>query len=712
MRHQRISLRRATLALISALVSGALVAPGCTFEESSPSGSDEAEGLGAVAMALEIAPGLSLTTVTYEITGNDFRRAGSIDVRQSSTVSAVVGGIPVGTGYIVTLGATGTRDLTCSGSGSFDIVAGAVAQVSVSLVCRLPRQTGSVIIDGVLNVCPLIDDFSIAPASAIVGASIALSGNASDVDMAPSGLTYAWTSTRGTLFQGATPNAGLTCTEPGTAIVTLTVSDGDCTDQVVANVTCTEATGPGVGQIVINEVESNQGTPGDWVELFNVGTGPVDISGWLFRDDQDGRAYTIPFGTVVLPGAYYVLEEAAFGFGLGGNDMARIFRPDGSLVDSYAWSTHAPVTYGRCPNGVGEFTANPISTKGLPNACDVGSTDGGVDGGTDGGTDGGITALPWPGSETVVAVDVPSSFGSNLSGLTYQPASIEGFPVLWAALNGPSKVFRLIRNGANWIPDPNDGWQEGKLLRYPNGTGAPDAEGLTKAAWTGAFVYVATERNNDQSSVSRQSVLMFDTTAIGTELVALREWNLNSDLPVVGANLGLEAITWVPDTFLVANGFLDESTGAPYDPSLYPAHAGGVFFVGVEGTGRIYGFVLDHVGGTFTRVATIANPQPSVMDMEFDRDLGYLWTYCDDTCGNRAAVLALETGEASSDRGRFVVRGYFDRPLGLPNVNNEGFAFAPIAECVDGLRFAFWSDDNQTGGRALREGTLTCGPLF
>lgn len=718
MRTKSPSFCRSTLVLAVMLVASVGTLGGCAFDPSEVPADDPS--VGAVEMALELAPGISIATVSWEITGNGFQRAGTIDVGNSSRVSAVLGGIPAGLGYIVTLRAEGTDGITCSGASSFDVVGGTVSQVDVHMLCRRPRRTGSVVVDGTLNVCPLIDDVSISPASAAVGQSVALSADASDLDFAPAALTFAWTTTLGEILQGNQRNAGLTCTAVGTAIVTLTVSDGDCEDAIVANVSCTEAIGSGTPQIVINEVESSGGTPGDWVELYNAGTAPANLSGWIFRDNDDTHTYVIPVGTVVQPGAYFVLEEAAFGFGLGGNEQARLFDPNGTLREIYAWTSHAPVTYGRCPNGVGEFTANPVSTKGSENACGTtgadagvdGGTDSGTDGGVDGGMDGGVAASAWPGSGTVSPVDVANTFGANLSGLTYQPASGGEPAVIWAALNSPSKVYRLVQSGSNWIPDPSGGWSSGKTLRYPGGTGAPDTEGVTKAEWTSSLVYVATERNNEASSVSRQSVLLFDTAVDTAELVALREWSLHGDLPVVGANLGLEAITWIPDAFLVGNGFVDESTGTAYDPAGYPAHAGGVFFVGVEGTGRIYGYVLDHVLGSFTRVATITNPQASVMDLEFDRDLGILWSWCDNTCNNRAAVLAIETTVGSPNRGRFVVRAFFDRPTGLPNVNNEGFAIAPEAECVGGEKAVFWSDDDQTGGNALRQGSVLCGPLF
>lgn len=40
-----------------------------------------------------------------------------------------------------------------------------------------------------------------------------------------------------------------------------------------------------------------------------------------------------------------------------------------TLVDSYAWASHATTTYGRCPNGTGPFVTTLVSTKGTPNSC-------------------------------------------------------------------------------------------------------------------------------------------------------------------------------------------------------------------------------------------------------------------------------------------------------------------------------------------------------
>ena len=58
--------------------------------------------------------------------------------------------------------------------------------------------------------------------------------------------------------------------------------------------------------------------------------------------------------------------------------------------------------------------------------------------------------------------------------------------------------------------------------------------------------------------------------------------------------------------------------------------------------------------------------------------------------------------------GSFAVQSVVERPAGMPDVNNEGFAIAPNDQCVDGLKPAVWSDDNGTDGFSLREGTITC----
>jgi hypothetical protein len=709
--------------------------------------------VGNIEANLQLSPSTSLNTASYSITGpNMFARSGTVDVSRSQTISFTVGGVPAGSGYNATITGTATDGVTtCSGSGMFSISAGMTSLVMISVRCHEPPKAGSVQINGTVNVCPVVDGVGVTPGEVMVGSSSALSASAHDSNAGPAALTYSWTATSGALSGADTATPTLLCTAAGLSTVTLTVSDGDCTDTATVTVTCSPA--PVAPALVkINEVESNGGTPGDWVELINIGGTTADLSGWRFRDNDPARVTApaiIPAGTLLPPGQYYVLNEVVsgvgqFNFGLGAADSAIVTDANDAPVDSYSWTAHAAVTYGRCPNGTGAFVNTATSTKGAANDCPVGGTGGtgggaaggaagttggagttgaagasgmagttgaagttGSGGGGAGGGAGMATLQAWPGDDAVVVVDGVNQFTSNLSGLSYQAGSGTDPDVVWGIQNSPSLLHRLVFDPttSTYVGTPTDGWAAGKTIHYPNGTGSPDSEGITRAEDGTPAMYVATERDNDNSGVSRMSILRYDTSAPGTELTATHEWNVTADLPAAGSNLGLEAITWIPDTYLVASGFIDETTLSAYDPSRYPAHGGGLFFVGVEATGSIYGYALDHVGGGFTRVASLSSGQPSIMDLAFDREVGQLWAYCDNTCANKATLLGV-TG------GHLQVRRFFDHPTGLPDSNNEGITFAPESQCMSGRKAFFWADDANVNMHALRRGAVTCGSLL
>jgi hypothetical protein len=208
--------------------------------------------------------------------------------------------------------------------------------------------------------------------------------------------------------------------------------------------------------------------------------------------------------------------------------------------------------------------------------------------------------------------------------------------------------------------------------------------------WIRPRFYVATERDNTNNGVSRLSVLRFDTSAAGTDLTATHDWNLTADIPAAGANLGLEAITWVPDSYLLANGFIDESTLAAYDPSRYPGHGTGIFFVGVEATGAIYGYALDHTTGGFQRVATLSSGQISVMDLAFDRDVGQMWAYCDNMCGNRSTILRVGTG-------RFQIKGFLESRADAGRQQQRRDHLRARAECTGGRKGVLLGRRRQLG---------------
>ncbi|GGO84753.1 lamin tail domain-containing protein [Wenjunlia tyrosinilytica] len=431
----------------------------------------------------------------------------------------------------------------------------------------------------------------------------------------------------------------------------------------------------------INEIESGGGSPGGWVELVNTGTAAVDVSGWIVKDDDDSHSYKIGKNESIAPGAFLALNVEP-SLDLGSSDAARLFRADGStLVDSHTWTNQATTTLGRCADGKGAFTKTTASTKGAANACGGG-----------GGDPTSRTTLP--GGASVSVADDSNVFGENLSGLSFENAD-----VLWAVQNSPSKLYRLVPKGANWRPDKAGGFGSGKTLRYANGKGEPDAEGVV---FTPDGLFVATERDGDGSSLPK--VLRFDASSKASSLKATAEWDLTSDLPDLPDNDGPEAISFIPDSFLTAQGFRDERTGAAYDPATYPGHGSGLVFVGVEDDGSVHAYALDQSGDDFTPVATITSGFPAVMDLEFEPATGHLWVACDDTCQGQTKTFDINA------KGKFALTHTFNRPAGMPNLNNEGLAFAPETACTSGRKEAVWSDDGNDGGHALRAGTLNCIP--
>ncbi|MEU6312168.1 lamin tail domain-containing protein [Streptomyces sp. NPDC047014] len=432
--------------------------------------------------------------------------------------------------------------------------------------------------------------------------------------------------------------------------------------------------------IRINEVVTTGGVE-DSIELYNKGTAAVDLSGWVLKDDKDSSSYTIASGTTLAAGAFRTFDVHG-SFGLGSEDKARLYLPSGrTLVDSFSWTTHSAPSWSRCPDGTGAFRAAAL-TLGGANSCGTGG--------------GGTTPTAWPGGSAVATADGSQVFGQDLSGLHQEGG------VVWAAQNN-GRLWRLVRDGSGgWQPDTGNGWTSGKSLRFPGGSGSPDSEGVTlTGGGSAAGVFVASERDGNASGTSRLSVLKYDISGSGSTLTAAKEWNLTSDLPSVGPNLGLEALTWVPDASLTGAGFKDASTGAAYDPARYGAHGGGVFFVGVEGTGMIHGYVLAD-SGAFTRVASVSSGMAGVMELQWEPQAGRLWAVCDNTCDGQHRTLRVDAS------GAFAVTAVHARPTGMPNYNNEGFTLAGADECTAGLKPVLWSDDSNDAGHALRRGTITC----
>lgn len=133
--------------------------------------------------------------------------------------------------------------------------------------------------------------------------------------------------------------------------------------------------------VVLNELAA-AGDPADWIELHNPGAEAVDLTGWLFRDDDPAHAYVFPAGSTLAAGAYLVLTRddttiTGFDFGLGGTDAAFLYDPDERLVDQTTWlEGESPVggSWGRMPNASGAFKTLLTPTPGAANVDNPAST--------------------------------------------------------------------------------------------------------------------------------------------------------------------------------------------------------------------------------------------------------------------------------------------------------------------------------------------------
>ena len=222
------------------------------------SGNVATEDVGSVGLALSLGPGVTVSSASYTISNaNGFSSTGSVDVSQSSTLSFVVGGLPVGSDYTIQMNAT-TSDggASCVGSAAFAVTAHATTAVSIHLTCHEGARTGSVSVNGTLNICPVADGVSANPSDIAVGFPVALTVTAHDSDGGPAPLAYQWTAASGS-FSGATSaTPTFVCNTPGTVTLTVTVSDGDttpgCADSLSMVVTCEPNTLMVPGSLVIS----------------------------------------------------------------------------------------------------------------------------------------------------------------------------------------------------------------------------------------------------------------------------------------------------------------------------------------------------------------------------------------------------------------------------------------------------------------------------
>jgi hypothetical protein len=123
-----------------------------------------------------------------------------------------------------------------------------------------------------------------------------------------------------------------------------------------------EAYSPCTSPIVFSEINcasAPSSDADDWVEVRNVSNSPYDISGWIFKDDQDTSAFVVPQSTLLAPGEMIVLcrslnlfdaihpgvtnRSGNFSFALNNSgEMIRLYDEQGKLNYSMYYQTTNP----------------------------------------------------------------------------------------------------------------------------------------------------------------------------------------------------------------------------------------------------------------------------------------------------------------------------------------------------------------------------------
>ncbi len=123
--------------------------------------------------------------------------------------------------------------------------------------------------------------------------------------------------------------------------------------------------------VVINELLAN-GSPGtpDFVELFNHGPSPIDVSGCILTDDPWLNKCVLPADTMIAPGGFIAFEEDQLGFGLSrSGETLYLFSPNRTMVlGAVRFGPQAEgAAYGRFPNGGDSFRPLVRPSPGKPN---------------------------------------------------------------------------------------------------------------------------------------------------------------------------------------------------------------------------------------------------------------------------------------------------------------------------------------------------------
>jgi regulation of enolase protein 1 (concanavalin A-like superfamily) len=129
-------------------------------------------------------------------------------------------------------------------------------------------------------------------------------------------------------------------------------------------------TGP-LQNVTINEFLANSELPQkDYIELYNHGNSPQDLSGCFLSDDPATNKFRLPVGTVIPARGFIVFAEDQLDFALNSEGETIYFtNPDeNQVLDAVRFEPQAVgIAMGRVPDGAGEFYPLAKQTPGAAN---------------------------------------------------------------------------------------------------------------------------------------------------------------------------------------------------------------------------------------------------------------------------------------------------------------------------------------------------------
>ncbi len=156
----------------------------------------------------------------------------------------------------------------------------------------------------------------------------------------------------------------------------------------IDSLTAVFASDSSYGTIVINEINYNSAASfdtDDWVEFYNSSQKPINISGWIFKDEDDSHSFTFPNNTIIQPDDYLVLcadtalvfnkfpdvtkliGNMSFGLSSSG-ELVRLYDVSMNLIDSLTYDDKSPWPTRPDGNGASLSLINPSLDNALPSS--------------------------------------------------------------------------------------------------------------------------------------------------------------------------------------------------------------------------------------------------------------------------------------------------------------------------------------------------------